>query len=66
VSSCSLSFSARNPGSGDAVSVLIGRFYGWFATGHTNAPATGLEDSWQIRAPRGTRANRPLQEGLVD
>jgi hypothetical protein len=25
------------------------------ATGQTNAPATGLEDSWSIRAPRAMR-----------
>jgi len=32
------------------VSVLTGRCHEWLATDHTNATATGLEDSWQIRA----------------
>jgi hypothetical protein len=34
------------------VAVLIGRCHEWFATSHTDAPASGLEVSWQIRARR--------------
>jgi len=36
------------------------------ATSHTNAPATGLEDSWRIRARRATRVQPSLQQGMFD